>query len=485
MVRVVVRAADRRASRTSRTALLLVASALVAALTATAAAPAAALGVPAATRHVAATALLTPDPVTDPAGDPPVDPGGNPADQPPPVDPPPGPEPTVPPPTETPTDPATTPPATPTDSPTPEVPATGEPTPPLPAPSSAAPLPGQSATAPRPDRSHLGVYVTTSDVTLAPSYWNSGDSRADLRVTVTNTGRTTESVRLAYTLPAGVTDAGTDGCSSQDGHRYRCGAWAAVAGARFSMRIRVRVDGDAWRRMPLNGSVQVTATAPGQSGQVSDSQGFAVLFPPGPPVPGMTLDADEVSFDITGASSVLDVELGNTGAVDATGAVEVVLPPGVTVDGSPAGCAPAGTDRTRCAVGTVTAGRHAHLRLPVSATPRAQRSAPLAGAVIGLLTPRAGAQKRMQMSFRIVAAAAAPALVASPAPTGSHGVLPGAVATAGDDGLSGAQQTAIALIVVSVLLVVLALVLATTSLRRRSLGDPPVEVRPGPTPATD
>ncbi|MBO4207972.1 hypothetical protein, partial [Micromonospora echinofusca] len=367
--------------------------------------------------------------------------------------------------------------------PTPDVPATGEPAPP--APSSAAPPPGQPGPAPRPDRAPLGISVTTSDVTLTPAYWNSPDSLADLLVTVTNTGGTAESVRLAYSLPAGLTDAGTDGCSTQGGHRYRCGAWTAAAGTRFSTRIRVRVDDDAWRRMPLHGAVEVTATAPGRSDQVSDSQGFAVLFPPGPPVPGMTLDADEVAFDITGAASALDVELGNTGTVDATGALEIVLPDGVTVDGAPAGCTPAGAARTRCAVGTVTAGRHAHLRVPVSATPQAQRSAPLAGAVIGLLTPRAGTQKRMQMSFRIVAAAAASAPVVSPAPTGSQGVLPGAAPTAGDDGLSGAQQTAIALIVVSVLLVVLALVLATTSLRRRLLGDPPVEVQPGPTPATD
>ncbi|MBO4208893.1 hypothetical protein GSF22_23225, partial [Micromonospora echinofusca] len=82
MARVVVRAADRRASRISRTARLLMVPVLVVALV-SAAAPAAATGLPADGRQ--ATSLSMPGPVTDPAGDPPVDPGGEPADPPPPV----------------------------------------------------------------------------------------------------------------------------------------------------------------------------------------------------------------------------------------------------------------------------------------------------------------------------------------------------------------------------------------------------------------
>ena len=59
--------------------------------------------------------------------------------------------------------------------------------------------------------------------------------------------------------------------------------------------------------MPLSGSVQVIADAPGVPGEATDDQGFAVLFPPGPPVPGITLAADEVAFDISGAASTLTV----------------------------------------------------------------------------------------------------------------------------------------------------------------------------------
>ncbi|HEY0696985.1 MAG TPA: hypothetical protein VGD43_04170, partial [Micromonospora sp.] len=68
----------------------------------------------------------------------------------------------------------------------------------------------------------------------------------------------------------------------------------------------------------------------------------------------------------------------------------------------------------------------------------------------------------------------------TPAPTGSQGLLAAAApppSTGG--GLTDVQQTAIALIAASVLLVLLALGLATTALRRR-LRDTPEEDAPVP-----
>ncbi|MEK8108182.1 hypothetical protein NKG94_30860 [Micromonospora sp. M12] len=128
------------------------------------------------------------------------------------------------------------------------------------------------------------------------------------------------------------------------------------------------------------------------------------------------------------------------------------------------------------------AGTTTEMRLPVEATPQAQREAPLSGAVIGHLDPRSGPNRRVQMSFRITAAAAlATPVVSPPAPTGSQGVLPAGAGTT-DGGMTSTQRTAVALIVVSALLVVLALTLATTSLRRRLIGPSPT---PGPTPPTD
>ncbi|MGN9774505.1 hypothetical protein ACTMS0_01790 [Micromonospora sp. H33] len=353
-----------------------------------------------------------------------------------------------------------------TTAPTAAAPTTAAPPPPPPPVKPTAP----AGTAP------LGVTVSTGDVVLTSAYWNARSTVTTLRVTITNTGGVAERIRLAYTLPAGITDAGTKGCAATGGGGHRCGQWTSAPGSRFSTELRLRVSGDAWRRMPLSGSVRATATAPGAA-PVSDNQGFAVLFPPGPPAAGIKLEAGEVAFDNSGAASGLQVRLGNTGSVDANGRVEVVLPAGVTVPTPPPGCVAVDPTRTRCAVGTVRAGRRADLRLPVTATPEAQRDAPLAGAVVGELDPRSGKARKVQMSFRIVAAAALATPVASlPEPAGSQGVL-AAGAPHDNAGGSSVQRTAVILITASTLLVVLALALATTSLRRRM-----TEPVTGPTP---
>ncbi|SIN32263.1 hypothetical protein [Micromonospora cremea] len=408
-----------------------------------------------------------PTPTEEPGGEPlPTEPAPETTAPPPETTPPPAPQTTAP---DVPPAPTTTAPAP--GSSTARPPTPGPPAPPAPPAPSAPPVrppaPGPEAPPPNP----LGVQVTTEDVTLTGAYWNAASTATTLRVTVTNTGTTAQRIRLSYTLPAGLTDAGTKGCTSTGGGAYRCGAWTAGAGARFSSLLRLRVAGTAWKQMPLSGSVRVTANAPGVAGEAADDQGFAVLFPPGPPVPGISLAADDVSFDISGAASTLAVRLGNTGKVDAVGRVEVVLPAGVSVPTPPAGCVTVDPTRTRCDTGPVPAGRTAELRLPVEATAQAQREAPLSGAVIGQLDPRSGPSRQVQMSFRITAAAAlATPVVSPPAPTGSQGVLPaGGSADAG--GMTSVQRTAVILIAVSALLVVLALTLATTSLRRR-LTDP-------------
>ncbi|MCO1595321.1 hypothetical protein M8C17_09105 [Micromonospora sp. RHAY321] len=412
--------------------------------------------------------------VTDPATEPEPDPETTPAEEPTPTDEPggdpeptdPAPETTAPPPETTPPAPVTTAPDVP-PAPTTTAPGPGAtsrpPTPRPPVPPVRPPAPGPEAPPPNP----LGVQVTTEDVTVTGAYWNAASTITTLRVTVTNTGIAAQRIRLSYRLPEGLTDAGTKGCAATGLRAYRCGAWTTAPGARFSSLLRLRVAGNAWRQMPLSGSVQVAAEAPGVAGEATDDQGFAVLFPPGPPVSGISLDADEVAFDISGAPSTLTVRLGNTGEADAAGQVEVVLPAGVSVPTPPAGCVAVDTTRTRCDAGSVAAGRTVELRLPVEATPQAQREAPLSGAVIGQLDPRRGSTRQVQMSFRITAAAAlATPVVSPPAPTGSQGVLSGGGASH-DGPMASVERTAAILIGVSALLVVLALVLATTSLRRR------------------
>ncbi|NES14141.1 MULTISPECIES: hypothetical protein [Micromonospora] len=463
MARPRVRPARRVASR--RTAALFGPALAAGIVAAVAVAPGWAAAAPTVTGVVRAA--------TDPATDPATEPDTEPTDATPTVEPT-ATEPTTAPPTES-APPETTPPAPPTTVPAPTTTAPGNPVPTATAPTTTAPPPPPPVAPPgRPAGGRLGVRVATGDVSLTAGYWNADSTVTTLRVTVTNTGSTVERIRLGYTLPAGLTDAGTPGCLSSSGG-YRCGEWTAPPGARFSSTIRIRVAGTAWKSMPLGGSVQVTATAPGVAGTAADDEGFAVLFPPGPPVPGISLRADEVVFDISGAPSVLAVRLGNTGKVDAAGRVDVVLPDGVSATDPPAGCALLAPDRVRCELGTVRAGHSTPLRLPVAATPEAQRLAPLAGAVVGRLDPRSGRDRQVQMSFRITAAAALAPPTGTPVPTGSQGVLTAAEQRTTGRAGGSTQQTATALIVLSALLVVLALALATTSLRRRTTGSPTQE----------
>ncbi|MEU9505245.1 hypothetical protein AB0D32_03045 [Micromonospora sp. NPDC048170] len=461
MVRVDVRP-GRRAR--DRRAVPLLAICLAVGLTVTAV-PGRATADPAAARVTS--------PATEPGGEPGDEPaGGTPTADPTGTGPLPteAPSTTAPPPETTPPA-ATTEPAPTTTAPEQPAPTTAAPTTGAPPPAPSTPPVQPSAPAPTPQAPPVGVSVTTDDITLDAAYWNAPSTVTALRVTVTNTGATPARIRLAYTLPAGLTDAGTGGCAPLGGGEHRCGEWTSAPGARFSALLHVRVDGDAWKTMPLSGSVRVAATAPGTPGPVSDHEGFAVLFPPGPPVPGISLDAGAVSFDISGVASGLDVRLGNTGQVDADGRIEVVLPTGVTVPAPPPGCTAVSAARTRCELGALAAGRTAELRLPVSATPEAQRQAPLAGAVLGQLDPRSGRTRQVRMSFRITAVAALATPVASPpAPTGSQGVVAAGAPAVGTDGGGGStRRTAVLLIVTSTLLLAFALALATTALRRRLL----------------
>ncbi|GIJ77182.1 hypothetical protein SAMN05443287_10564 [Micromonospora phaseoli] len=388
----------------------------------------------------------------------------------PPVEPTDEPGPTSPPPTvEPPEEPS--PPASPSPPPTPGG-TTGAPTPSSGPPVTTSPPRPTHSPPGRPPASTLappGVRVSTDDLTLPAGYWNAASTVATLQVTITNTGTASAGVRLTYTLPVGLADAGTDGCASAGNRQYRCGQWTAAPGARFSTRLRVRVDGDAWREMPLAGSVRVTAT--GAAGTARDDEGFAVLFPPGPPVPGITMRAGEVSFAADGASDGLTVSLSNTGRVDAEGRVDVVLPAGVTVPAPPPGCVAAADGRTRCDLGSVPSGRTGQVRLPLAATTEAQLAAPLAGAVIGRLDPRNGAGRQMQLSFRITATPPQEtAVVPPPGPVDPPSLRPaGALPDDGDAPIS-TRRTAVLLIAVSVLLVLLVLGLATASLRRRAAG---------------
>ncbi|MEV4758967.1 hypothetical protein AB0J86_28265 [Micromonospora sp. NPDC049559] len=367
-------------------------------------------------------------------------------------------------------------PASPEPELTPDVPdptgPTGDPSPTGPPPVTTAPATGAPPNRTPPTRGRpgaLGVAVTTGDIVLDGDYWRAPSTTAQLAVTVTNTGDGNQLVQLGYTLPAGLADAGTPGCAATGDREYRCGSWPVLAGARFETRLRVRVDGDAWRAMPLSGSLRVTARDPvhPERGTATEREGFAVLFPPGPPTAGVTLSASEVNFDITGQPAGLDVRLGNTGDAAATGAVEVVLPAGVTVVEPPTGCRTGPADRTRCELGMVAAGASSPLRLTLAADAETQLAAPFSGAVVGTLTIGTGASRQVRTSFRILAASAGD-IVPVVAPTGSEGVLPPAAGGLAPGPAPAVDRTAaIGLIAASLLLIVLALALAVSAARGR------------------
>jgi hypothetical protein len=309
--------------------------------------------------------------------------------------------------------------------------------------------------------------VTTGDIRLTNAYWFGPATVTELVVTVANTGNVAARVTLTYTLPEGVTDGGNAGCAAVGARTVRCGSRVAGAGYRRSVRLRVRVDGDAWRRMPLNGSVVATATGAYRSdlGSVRDNEGFAVLFPPGPPGAGIGLAATDVRFTAAGRTATLTVTLTNRSGSFGRGAIEVALPAGTGVATQPAGCVAAG-QRSRCDLGSLAAGRSATKVFPIMATLDAQQSAPLSGAVLGTLT-RAGTLHRVQMSFRILAEVAGPSPSAAPPTEGgtTAGTL-AAVSRSADGTRSRQTAIAIALVLVSLLLIVLALALATASVRR-------------------
>jgi hypothetical protein len=267
----------------------------------------------------------------------------------------------------------------PTGSPTAEIP-TEQPT--TAPPTTQAPPPASPTF-----QAKLGVRVTAADLDLGPAYWN-GNGAGDFDIAVVNTGNVQEAIGGTYAMPAGVTgtgSSGTGGCTTS-GATFAC---SLSPGATGRVTVRATVASDAWRGGKL---LTGTATAKVQGGP-SHSDGFSVLFPPGPPTPGISLTASKLAL---GPASTppqpdggdLTVKLGNTGSTTATGAVEIVTPAGVDLVGFPAICKShrkVAADRDRCEVGSVTAGTVLSGAFRLAISPEARAAAPLTGAVYGYL----------------------------------------------------------------------------------------------------
>jgi hypothetical protein len=359
--------------------------------------------------------------------------------------------------------------AEPTPSNPPPTPTTPSPAPTMsPKPTATAPPVGPSPVVPSKPR--LGIALTTGDVRLTDAYWASPATEAALLVTVVNSGQIAERIVLTYTLDAGVTDAGNPGCAATRG-TVRCGAQTLERGERRTIRVRLRVSGAAWQRMPLGGSVGVTATGAGRDdlAVVRDKEAFAVLFPPGPPVAGIDLRAADVRFPPSGSTSTLTVTLTNRGAAAARGAVEVELPADLAVEDRPPTCTPVDR-RVRCDLDEILAGRAGTLTLVITAPAARRPGSAVSGAVFGVLTGP-GTVKRMRASFRIFTGPAPGSVGEVADPSGEATVAGFAPVSGSETGSTTAQRAAMALVLGSSGLIVCALVLAVVSLRRRRNDD--------------
>lgn len=310
----------------------------------------------------------------------------------------------------------TTTPNPPSDSPTAPAPTdtvTDTPTtsdPPPPPPPSPTPQPTSAPAA--------GVRLTVDDVTVPPGYWT-GSTATSLRYRVTNTGGAAAQVTVAIALPDGLTARAPAGCRSLTRRTLGCGYASLAAGATVGGTVPLRVDPRAWRSAPLGAVVSARATLVGWSTVTArDQAGYAVVFPPGPPTPGISLLVTDVPVDAA-RTGVLSVRLRNTGAVAATARAEILGPQGSRLDGAPECVTGPTPQESRCEIGTLAAGAQEVLGLRLTLDPLAASGAvPLGGLVRAQLTPAGQDTIGTQASFLITMEAAQ----AGTQPSGSVGL---------------------------------------------------------------
>lgn len=360
---------------------------------------------------------------------------------------------------------------TPTEEPTP--PPTEEPPPPPPPPPPTTPIfvPIE------------GVRVTASDVELSNAYWTGSGNTGTVQITVANTGNVAGQFNGQIVLPGKVQRtgiSGDDGCAAGGGTTFTCSLGAGDPPGR--VRLQVAVDADAWRNAPLTGSATVTV------GGASHRSPFSILFPPGPPTPGISLAADNITLaPLTTPrpdTGQLTVRLSNTGAVPATGALEIITPPGVDLVTYPPNCVSRKritTDRDRCDLGRVDAGKEVTATFGLSITAAARADAPLSGAIHGYLTPSGQDTSAVLATYRILTGAApgesaAASGDASPGASGEPGVGAGASGDplrAGNRTLLSSRISVLPIVGAIVGLVALAGLFVVLSLRRRLQDDVP------------
>lgn len=274
--------------------------------------------------------------------------------------------------------------------------------------------PAPSGSPPSPAR----VEVQAADVTVGPEFWQGTTAPYRLTLTVRNTGVPAIATTTVVTLPKGLSRTGAEpGACKATGLTFEC---RLDRGASATVTVIVAVAPDAWRE-PTGGSVRTTAKAVDSGSTDTHEDPFTVMFPPGPPTPGINLAATGPTLPArsTGRAdrASLVVRLRNTGPVRATAAVDLLTPPGVQVATMPAVCverARISVSHERCGLGRVASGQDLVLSFALTITPEARAEAPLSGTVHASLTPSGQDTITVQATYLItVAGGATPS--ASPA----------------------------------------------------------------------
>ena len=230
--------------------------------------------------------------------------------------------------------------------------------------------------------------VTVSDVVLGDGYWQ-GNGAGKLVISVQNLGELAETITGFSTFPSGTRATGgygTDGCTTSNGTlSFSC---PLAPGKIGHVVVTVDVAPDAWR---LPGSGNVTAMMENFPPKVRN---FSITFSTTPPVPGIELSADPLNLPAQATpqalNTTLQVRLRNTGSAKASGAVEVITPPGVDVVSFPSVCKVRkrlSAERDRCEFGDIAAGREVSAGFGLSISASARAELPLTGAVHGYLAP--------------------------------------------------------------------------------------------------
>ncbi len=282
----------------------------------------------------------------------------------------------------------------PTDQPSPN-PTDNSPSPPVDQsptvqPTLDSPTPGPPG---NPGGPQIGISVSAGNAVLTDRYW-SGVTTTSLKLTAMNVGSATTSVVFTISMPAGVHGSCPQGCQV-----------SLAPGETKSIKATLQVAPDAWKSAPLTGGLTFTATAPGAASRTGQAT-WGVVFPPGPPTPGLQLHVSNVQLEPQPASvSSLRVQVINTGKVPAPGALTVVAPNGVSLGTLPAGCVRSKSTTAVCNAGTVDVGKPWEVRVPLVVPDRVRADAPLVGLVRALLSPSGQTPLQTQASYQIFAAA--------------------------------------------------------------------------------